>query len=549
MGMECSCKHILLSGLLVTNLLAEAQDKYFVEFTDKKGTPYSVDRPKEFLSQRAIDRRLRQNLFITDADLPVSPGYTQQVVAVGVNLLYTSRWFNGAVVSATTNSAIEAVRSLSFVKSVTKVFDAGKKGSELGLEVEEQDYHPSRVKSDTFNYGISGTQVRMLKGNTLHNNGHQGQGVVIAVLDAGFYRVDTYPAFDSLRKHNRILGTKDFVDPASDIYNEHLHGMIVLSAMAGYVDGQLVGTAPKASYWLIRTEDGRSEQLIEEYNWVAGAEFADSLGADIINTSLGYTTFDVESQNHTQNQLDGKSCPISIAAGMAADKGMLVVVSAGNEGDNAWHSISVPADAYNILAVGSVSSSGVHSYFSSYGPSADGRIKPEVMAMGEGTVCVSGSGSIGTANGTSLSAPVISGLAACLWQSRPELTATELRSLIINSSSLCDNPNNALGYGIPDFDLALNRIDQLPDTVRGITVSPNPFDNHLVITFPAPIAEKVKVSLLGINGQTVFTAPKRIEGITVSVDFPRRVVDGTYVLMLVGKHSVWRAKVVKRSGC
>ena len=259
----------------------------------------------------------------------------------------------------------------------------------------------------------------MLKGDILHNRDLKGKGKLIAILDAGFSRVDEMIAFEELFAENRILGTKDFVQRNNNVFDEHTHGMMVLSTMGAENKGQIIGTSPEASFWLLRTEDVDSENLIEEYNWLCAAEFADSVGADIINSSLGYTTFDDAGQNHTYTDMDGRTAPVSIAATIAAQKGMIVVNSAGNSGSGSWHFIGAPADADSILSVGAVDENADFAWFSSYGPSFDGRVKPTVVAQGRNTIVATSNNGTLTGNGTSFSSPIVAGLSACLWEAHP----------------------------------------------------------------------------------------------------------------------------------
>jgi len=536
---------VFLAAILTSNGALLAQDKYFISFKDKTGTIFSIDQPEAFLSQRAINRRNNQNIEISELDLPVNPNYVQQIVSTGAKVHYSTKWFNGVVVSISHPVQLETIQNYDFVIGAKSVFASNSKGTKLEENEIENDFHKSNSRSDVYNYGQSATQVKMLNGNILHNNGFQGQGMLIAVLDAGFYNVNTLSAFSQLRNNNKILGTKDFVNSQSNIYAEHTHGMLVLSVIGGYLDGQLIGTAPEADFWLIRTEDANTEQIIEEYNWAAGAEFADSVGADVINTSLGYTTFDVESQNHSYANMDGKTTPISIAADIAAKRGMIVVVSAGNEGNGLWQYISAPADAFEIIAAGSVTAEGIRSSFSSLGPSSDGRIKPEIAAMGTGTVVQAPSGTLGTANGTSLSAPVLSGLIACLWQAHPELSATGIRELVLKSSSSYYNPDNYLGYGLPDFSIALNGI--IDDKIENeeLLIVPNPFANSFTISYPNAVDNTANIKFYNYLGQIAHEVNSEIVGGKIEITLPNSFPNGLYVIVIQINTMTRSAKAIK----
>lgn len=533
---------LLFATASILPVNVSAQTKYFIGFTDKQNSTYSVDKPNEFLSARAIERRQKQGIAITTDDLPVSSTYINQVAQIATTIHYPLRWFNG-VVATLTPQQLTAIQELSFVKSVTKVFEPTKSSTD-----EETDWQPlNQSDKNTFanlNYGASYTQVAMMNGHILHGNGYLGDGMVIAVLDAGFLNANTHSAFDSLRQKGRILGTRDFVNPHSDIYQEHYHGTMVLSTMGGYVDGNLIGTAPRAKYWLIRTEDAATEQIIEEYNWAAGAEFADSVGADIINSSLGYTTFDVAGQNHSYQDLNGNSAPATLAANMAASKGLVVVVSAGNDGNSTWHYISTPADSPYVLTVGAVDNKKIKADFSSFGPTADGRIKPDVCAMGKGTVLAIATGTTGTSNGTSFSSPLMAGMVACLWQAKPTLTAQQIIELIKSSSSNYSTPNNSIGFGIPDFALA-SRSD-IVDLPIPIELWPNPFTSKINLNLRKPNTE-VAISVFNANGQILFSKKALSNGNgLVEIELPKDWPKGIYIISLSTAETSYNVMGIKQ---
>jgi subtilisin family serine protease len=430
----------------------EAQTWYFVGFADKNDMSFSINSPVGYLSQRAIERRMRQNIPIDEFDLPVNRAYIQQVLDLGATLQNSTKWLNGITVRADSINFVTQVSKLSFVQEVIVVKTTGNKSLSDKFNLIGSEAVPFPIDSSV--YGNSVHQVSQINGQFLHINHFRGKGKQIAVIDGGFYRANLYPAFDSLWANHQILGNRDFVNPNSDIYSENYHGMSVLSIMGGNIPGQLIGTAPDASYWLIRSEDAATEYPIEEYNWAAAAEFADSVGADIINTSLGYTTFDDLSLNHSYADMDGKTTPSTQAANIAFKKGILVVASAGNEGSKAWKYIVSPSDGKNVLAVGAVDMIGNPAYFSSYGPSSAGDIKPNVSAMGLGTFLCTINGTIEGRNGTSFSSPVIAGMTACLWQANPNASAAKIKEAIEKSASLYQTPDSVLGFGIPDFKIA-----------------------------------------------------------------------------------------------
>ncbi len=470
-----------------------APDKYFISFTDKENSPYSIDRPEEFLSARAIERRTKQEIPINQEDIPVNENYVTLVKNIGVTVLNRSKWLNGITVYCPDPSLIQAIRELPFVKNTIKSITINNSKPVNKFESEEVLLEVNSVNSPWYtseagmgyNYGYSFRQVHQLSGDSMHRMGYRGEGMMIAVLDAGFLHADILPAFDSLWFHNQILGTRDFVNPGNDVFQENEHGMQVLSIMGGNLPGQLIGTAPKATYWLLRTEEKNAENIIEEYNWVTGAEFADSVGADIINSSLGYTTFDDTTMNHSCADMTGDQTIVTKGANKAASRGMIVVNSAGNSGGTSWTCLSAPADGYYVVAVASVDSNGNRSPFSSLGESTR-RIKPNVAAMGSLTVQSSPSGTIVRRSGTSFSSPLIAGMTACLWQAAPTWSNALIMRAIELSSNQINDPDSLVGYGIPDFPKALLRLQVTENNPeKGSTAYPNPFTDQLRVYLPS----------------------------------------------------------------
>jgi len=440
-----------------------APDKYWIRFTDKDNSPYSINIPEEFLSQKAIDRRTIQGISIVENDLPVNPSYVTAVINTGATLLNISKWFNSVTVYTDDPLVLVAINALPIVLSISKNslsnIVAEEKSAKPFFENEtiskipEENLIKGTTSGQSYDYGQAYNQINMVNGIPLHDLGLDGAGMIIAVLDAGFLNVDEIEAFDSLWLNNQIIGYKDFVSPfAPDIFDSHYHGTMVLSTMGANLPTEMVGTAPKADYWLLRSEDGTTEYLIEELNWASAAEYADSLGADIINSSLGYTTYDDPTQDHTYEDMDGNTTPITIAADLAASKGILVVNSAGNSGNNSWHYIGAPADGDSVFTIGAVNSSGNYASFSSTGPTYDGRIKPNVVAQGQGSTVISAyTGNVTSGNGTSFSSPITAGMVACLWQAYPDKKNTEIMEAIQQSATQAINPDSLLGYGIPDY--------------------------------------------------------------------------------------------------
>lgn len=508
------CAFLFFSGL---SLQAQTFSKYWVEFTDKNNSPYSISNPLDFLSQRAIDRRLNQNISIQENDLPVNSWYIDSVVNIGATLLNRSKWFNAVSIYTNDTSVVNKIKKLSFVKNTSPVAMLAK-GVDKSADNKfyKESYGPLQTEMNVqssasdYSYGASANQITMIGGDILHKLGYSGQGMVIAVIDAGFKNADKLTVFDSLRAHNQILGSWDFVERNDSVYEDDNHGMAVLSTMGGNLPGQLVGTAPKANYWLLRSEDAASEYPIEEDNWAAAAEFADSVGADVINSSLGYSTFDNSSLNHSYADMDGNTTRVTIAADLAASKGILVVSSAGNEGSGSWHYITAPADGDSVLTVGAVDAIGYYASFSSVGPTADGRIKPNVVTQGSGSIVASSGGGVQSGNGTSFSSPIMAGAAACLWQAHPTYNNMEIMNAIQESASQASTPDYFKGYGIPNLglaDLLLTGIevnDYTQDEL--LKVFPLPFYDKLTIWFYSSSDQDVKIEITDLSGKRVYYA-------------------------------------------
>jgi serine protease AprX len=464
---------------------------FYVQFANKNNTPYSLSNPSAYLSQRAIDRRQTLGISIDSTDLPVNPSYISQIENLGIHVHCTSKWMNGVTVLLGDTTKMSLIRALPFI---TKVQYTGMRAAALPVSKK------MKAETTTFNYGTAATQINQVNGAYLHNSGYTGKNIVVGVLDAGFNNANVNPAFDSLRLQGRLLGTKDFAEPGSNVYTLDSHGAFVLSIMTGNLPGQFLGVAPHASFWLIRTEYAPTEYLVETDFWTSGIEFADSVGVDVVNSSLGYTEFDDPSMNFTYADMNGKVSRASRAANIASKKGIIVCNSAGNDGNKAWHYIGSPADADGILAVGATTSTGEPSYFTSYGPSSDNRIKPDVSAMGASTAFVNTNGVPLTGNGTSFSSPVMAGMIACLLQGYKEQnmphSVEDIRTAVIHSANLFNNPTALLGYGIPDFEYALRF--PLFDSLKKVNSS------NLGITYNAS-DKTIHVFMLNrqdVNGQT-----------------------------------------------
>jgi len=494
---------MLMMLLLANTIQVFAQNSYWVGFADKKNSLYSISLPGKYLSERAIQRRAHQNIAIDSLDLPVNANYIKQVTNLGVTLVHSSKWLNGITVIVTIDSFETKVKQLPFVKEVQRTKTVKPKSAYNKWNVETiSDSNPT----DSAYYGPSKAQITTLNGQFLHKMGYRGKGMHIAVLDGGFYRVDIYPAFDSLRANGQILGTKDFVDPQSNFYSRHTTGIEWLSGRGGNIPGILIGSAPDVSYWLLRTEDTGSEFLIEEDNWVAGAEFADSVGCDVLNSSLGYSTFDDPTMNHTYAEMDGKTTRVTRGANIAASRGMLVFVSAGNEGNTSWKYISAPSDGELVIGVGAMNKDTIAASFSSYGPAFGGKTKPNVSAIGWNTWLQLTNGTLGYSSGTSFSSPVMAGMATSYWQSVQHVPAVEIKKTIEKFSHLYSNPNSQLGFGVPDFEKAWRfyfPLGSINLENRGDwKVYPNPFGDQLVLQHNESLTTgKTEIEIFSVDGK------------------------------------------------
>jgi hypothetical protein len=480
---------------------------YLVEFTDKANSIYNTEKPLEFLSQRAIDRRQRQNIEITEQDFPANKTYIDSLLNFNAVLHVTSRWFNSAVFYTSKDSFAINAKTLPFVKEVTLVYrDSSFKNANKTNKWES-------LKGGDI-YGSSYNQISMCNAHKLHEMGYRGNGLHIAVLDAGFWRVNEFVGFDSLFHNNQILSTWDFIAHNDSVFNDNSHGMSVLSTMGGNIPGELIGTAPEASYHLFRTENVDNEFPIEEENWIAGAEVADSAGADIITASLGYSTYDDVSMSHSYADMDGKTTRITKGAELAFSKGIFVVNSAGNEGNNDWYYITAPSDGENVLCIGAVNADQTITSFSSRGPSYDGRVKPDVVAKGGSTTLIKNDGSVGTGSGTSFSGPVMAGMVACFWQALPDYSNKQILDLVRSYGDRFSNPNNTFGYGVPDFGKSPFVINGINVTQKSddelVKVYPNPFKDELSCHFYIKKAQEIEVVLYDLLGTKVYTDKKQV---------------------------------------
>lgn len=483
-----------------------AQQVYWVSFT-QKDTSFSIDLPQQFLSEKAIQRRQKFQIPIQQSDLPVSEVYLGLLNAKGFVVLGKSKWLNGAAVVVPKEADLDTLTSFYFVNK--PVLPLGKysppqKASKRIIHPNEyfklqEAKQPQRKKNtDSSLYGKAFNQVAMLQTQRLHEQGYKGEGVDIAIIDAGFTNADTLLVFKQLRAEHRIKATYDFVQHNREVYEDDDHGLAVLSCMAGYLPNEYIGTAPNANYYLLRSEYAQTEMPVEEVYWIAAIEYADSAGVDLVNSSLGYNEFDDISLSHSAKDLDGKTTMISRAAAIAVQKGMVVVVSAGNEGDEEWKFISVPADVEEVITVGGVDASRFFVGFSSIGTANRKRIKPDIMAQADNVWIASPRGVFYQGDGTSYSSPIMAGSIACLMQAYPDKTPSQLMAVLHQSGSLYYQPDRYFGYGIPDMQLAFLILQHdTTDAVLDIRVLD---DNRIHMVYRSFVAQKITVKVTNEMG-------------------------------------------------
>ena len=472
---------------------------FYVQLSDKKNSPFSLEEPLEYLSERAIERRKFFSIPLDSTDLPINPSYLNLIQQTGAKIHCCSKWLNGLTVLLQDSNLMANIRSLPFVKwtqytgKTTSPSAKISKKTKFKVPAEQNDY---------------ANQIKQVGGDYLLKNGLRGKNIHIGVLDAGFTHVNINPAFDSLRLQNRLLGTKDIVSLSDlDIFEAHFHGANVLSIMTANLPEQYIGSAPGASYWLIRTENDSSEYLVEIDFWVAGIEYADSVGVDLVNSSLSYTIFDESSMDFQYEDMNGENSRASRAATIAAQKGIIVVVSAGNEGNKTWKYIGSPADAKETITVGGVRADGNPSAFSSFGPTFDGRVKPEICARGTSVEMIDVNGNLTYGNGTSYAAPIITGLMAGYLQYFKEnqihITIHEILQSIFRTGNLYFNPTDQMGYGIPNFQAALENYLTKNEMIIANNVQwfINKSDETIHIQLPKEIVgEKVQVRVYSDMG-------------------------------------------------
>ncbi len=429
--------------------------KFRIYLKDKGYNEYTLEDPSPYLSQKSIERKRVQKVEVEETDFPISNDYFSLLQKAGGKVVSHSKWFKTIVVRVNDSLKINEISSLSFVDSVQYVWRGSIGNYDKSLRPRINQNITLRDHPTDTVYGYCNDQFKLHNATLLLNSGYRGKGIEIGVIDAGFTNFDVIPAFNT----TNFLGYSNFV-PEGDIFSSSAHGTKVLSTMAVDIPGLMMGSAPDASYYLLRSEDVASEFPVEEDYWVRAIEYADSIGLDLINTSLGYNNFDDIELSYSHNDLNGETSLMSRAADLAYEKGMLIVVSAGNEGNKQWQKSTPPGDAKNVIAVGAVGTDSLIASFSSHGIMADGRVKPDLVSVGKHAITISEDGTIGKTNGTSLSSPFLAGLIASLWSVNPELHRSEIIDIIKRSSDRYEKADSIYGYGIPDFQKALTEVQK-----------------------------------------------------------------------------------------
>lgn len=542
-------KKVVVFLFLVSSFVSFSQEDAWVYFKDKPDAQTYLDNPLLMLSQRALDRRTNQSIVLDPKDVPIYQPYIDQVsTATGIIVKAKSKWFNCLHIRGSQTN-ITALKSLYFVDSIDFADKSLNRYTSKTSKVKLKDFAINKTSQSpiSYNYGSSLNQIQMLNGHLLHQANYAGTGKIIAVLDSGFPTVNTAQPFQRLRDNNQILGGYNYVTKSTNFYSGGSHGTSVLSLMAGFTEGQLVGTAPDAQYYLYITEDGASENPVEESNWVEAAEEADRVGVDIITSSLGYFDYDDASYDYTYSDMTGNTAFASKGANVAFSKGIIVLSSAGNDGGKSFPYVGVPAEALNVIAVGAVNAKEDYASFSSIGPSYDNRVKPDVMAQGQYPYVYANGTISNYGSGTSYACPILAGMVACLWQALPEKTAAEMKQLIVQSSDNFSEPavksRAQYGYGIPDFSLALvNSSVNIPFSNKDCILYPNPTNDSVLITLPNESDVKT-ISIYTFLGQKVLEQNISAQSPTISL---KPLMSGIYFYKIESTNFYKSGKIIKQ---
>ncbi|HAN78544.1 MAG TPA: hypothetical protein DCQ31_12655 [Bacteroidales bacterium] len=474
-----------------------APNYYLLYFTDKNGNGYQTGKPEDFLSERAIMRRKKQLIAINESDLPVNRSYTDSLSKLDLKIHNISKWFNAVCVYSTNKALIDTLNRISFISFEPKNNPVFTMQNNVFKNLPAIENEAKKTTDDYILYGAAGEQIDLLNGRALHLAGFRGNNVLVGIFDGGFVNVNRNASFANLA-NGRIIATRDFVDGGKNVFVFSDHGTKVLSTISTNLPGEFIGTAPMASFVLCRTENTLSEYRIEEFNWLCAAEYADSIGVQLINSSLGYSEFDDENQHYTYQQMNGNSTIISRAANLLASKGVVIITSAGNSGSSNWHYITAPADAVQALSVGAIEMNGEKASFSSFGPSASGMVKPDVVAPGQAVAVIGSSGTVNFSSGTSFASPILAGLAACLIEAFPNASNTDILNAIRQSSNKFSSPDSGVGYGLPSFSDAF-------EILKNNNFSPE-LSGALLAPIPNPFIDNLDIFLVSKSGNAVFNS-------------------------------------------
>lgn len=526
-------------------VFAQVEDAW-IYLVDKQNVTASINNPISILTQKAIDRKNKHGVAIDVRDVPVNETYISQLKnATGITVLAKSKWFNAVHVRGS-QADIEALTSLVFVNTIDFA-DKGLNSKSVITKGKQKTHSKLEHTFTTFDYGDASNQIEMFNGDQLHLADYTGAGMTVAIMDSGFPNVNTMTSFQRLRNTGNLLGSYDFVNRDVDVYTSTIssHGTWVLSDMAGYIENEFVGTAPDASYYLFITEDAPNENPVEESYWVEATERADSLGVDVINTSLGYNIYENSNYSYTQADMDGNTAYISRGANIAFEKGLLLVTSAGNSGANSWGIVAAPADAPGVLTIGAVDLNGNYAAFSSRGNTTQPTQKPDVVAQGQASYVIGTNDVTRKLNGTSFSSPILAGGIVCFWQALPNKTNAEIMQLVRESASQYSNPDYLLGYGIPDLDAALNSVlssDFNTSENINLGIYPNPVKDKLYIT---GISENslASLSVYDILGKEIRNF--NISSTNNSIDMVS-ISSGIYIIKLNSDITIKTFKIIKQ---
>ena len=536
---------LVFSFLFFLVINAYAQEDALVFFLDKENVDAALQNPISILTQKAIDRKLMHNTPIDARDVPVNETYITTLKGIpGITVFAKSKWMNCVYVRGNLQD-LDALEALDFVTHLEYADKSLNLVPIPGSSTKDKLSFENKANSIVYDYGAATNQVEMIAANYLHQQDFTGEGIDIAVLDSGFPGVLTNPAFDSILDQGRLLGTYNFISREESVNTSSSHGSKTFSDIGGYLQNQFVGTAPGASFYLYVTEDVTQENPVEEAWWVEALERADSLGVRIVNTSLGYQDYDNPAYTHSYQDLDGFTTIAARGANHAFDKGMLLLTSAGNDGQS-FGFVATPADAPGCLSIGAVDQDGVYAGFSSYGPNASGLRKPDVMAQGVSAAVVDQNGAVDFNSGTSFSSPIMAGAIASLWQSRPEVTNAQIMQIVRASAHLFENPTDLMGYGIPNFETAYNALQILGAQADFLEIQfamyPNPAQD--VVSFSLPLGiEKATVLIFTSIGQRVLSSEISTYQNTIDIS---DINSGTYIVSVESGGTKNSFKLIKK---